>query len=138
MEIEVSTATLRKIRNFILIIVAVGAVLFVLNNANQPSNDPVDSSTVQTEGDTQIVSLTAKGGYSPRNIQAKAGVNTTLRVVTNKTFDCSSSMRIPKLNIQKSLPATGTTDIALGTQTAGTQITVICTMGMYSAIIKFT
>ena len=85
---------------------------------------------------TQIIEIQAKGGYTPRKSIAKAGIPTILRFNTNSTFDCSSSVRIPSMNIFKSLPQSGTTDIDLGIQKAGT-IQGMCGMGMYPFEIDF-
>ena len=78
----------------------------------------------------QIVSLSAKGGYYPKTSVVSAGVPTVLRVNTSGTFDCSSSIRIPDMNISTQLPSSGLTDINLGTLSKGT-IVGSCGMGMY-------
>lgn len=78
----------------------------------------------------QIITLSAKGGYLPGVSVAKAGIPTILRVETKGTFDCSSAIRIPSLKVAKNLPATGSTDLALGSLESGT-IQGNCGMGMY-------
>ena len=110
-------------------------ILFALLNKN---NVTVESANpVSYSGDSQIIELTAKGGYTPNAITAKAGVNTILNVITNKTFDCSSSIRISKLNVNKNLPLTGTTQIPLGIYNVGDVLDGTCSMGMYSFKINF-
>lgn len=84
----------------------------------------------------QVITLTAKGGYSPRKSIAKAGISTILKVSTNGTFDCSSSIRIPALNLSKNLPTTGETDIDLGEPKVGL-FKGTCGMGMYPFEIDF-
>ena len=84
----------------------------------------------------QIIEINTKGGYSPKLSEAKAGMPTTLRFKTNGTFDCSSSVRLPSMNISKILPNTGSTDIDLGTQKLGT-LSGTCGMGMYGFAIEF-
>ena len=84
----------------------------------------------------QIIQIKAKNGFSPVHSFAKAGISTIVRVDTNGTFDCSSVMRIPSLNISKNLPMSGTTDVDLGIQNAGT-LEGTCGMGMYPFDIKF-
>ena len=84
----------------------------------------------------QIIEINTKGGYSPKLSEAKAGIPTTLRFKTNGTFDCSSSVRIPNMNISKILPNTGSTDIDLGTQKLGT-LSGTCGMGMYKFVVDF-
>jgi len=105
----------------------------------KPSTDTggtVVPTAVVVDG-TQIIDITAKGGYSPRVVVAKAGVPTTLRVTTNGTFDCSASVVIPKLSYQKFLPSTGTTDIAISAEQAQGTLKGLCAMGMYNFQIKF-
>ena len=84
----------------------------------------------------QVIEINTKGGYSPKLSEAKAGIPTTLRFKTNGTFDCSSSVRIPNMNISKILPNTGTTDIDLGIQKEGV-FQGTCGMGMYQFAINF-
>lgn len=85
----------------------------------------------------QVIDITAKGGYSPRVVVAKAGVPTVLRVITKGTFDCSASLVIPKLSYQNFLKASGTTDIAISAEQAQGTLQGLCSMGMYSFQIRF-
>lgn len=85
---------------------------------------------------TQIIEISAKGGYQPRKSIAKAGIPTIIRFDTKGTFDCSSSVRIPSMNISKSLPQTGSTDIDIGTQQVAT-LQGTCGMGMYPFEVEF-
>ncbi len=135
MEVKTSTLNNIGIATVVIVLIVSGVLLF----ANTP-NSNVESNTdvVSTSGDTQIIDLTAKGGYKPSVINAVAGKETVLRVNTNNTFDCSSALTIPKLGVQKNLPPTGKTEISLGIQKAGTEIDGTCSMGMYSFKIKFT
>ncbi len=79
-----------------------------------------DASNVSVVDGTQIVTIKAKAGYQPATSFVKAGIPTILRFETNATYDCSSSIRIPSLGIEKNLPPAGMTDIALGTLQPGT------------------
>jgi hypothetical protein len=97
----------------------------------------LSTSNVHMEGETQIVEIQAKGYYSPLRTQAKAGVPTIIRIVTNDTFDCTSIVAIPSLKYQVRLPLSGSTDIALAAQPAGTTVTGLCGMAMYSFDIEF-
>lgn len=92
--------------------------------------------TLQADG-TQLLNIQVKEGYTPKEIQAKAGVATILRFVTEGTFDCSASIVLPKIGIQKFLPQTGTTDIALTTAQAQGTLLGTCGMGMYSFRVRF-
>lgn len=104
------------------------------NESDTPSNKPIENVAV-VDG-VQIVEIKAKGGYQPRNSVAKAGVKTILRINTKGTFDCSSAIRIPSLNVDQILPPSGTTDIELGIQNPGI-LRGSCGMGMYPFSITF-
>jgi plastocyanin domain-containing protein len=84
----------------------------------------------------QIIELRAKGGFSPIHSIAKANIPTILRVDTEGTFDCSSVIRIPSLDLSENLPMSGTTDIDIGVQKVAT-LDGTCGMGMYPFDIKF-
>jgi plastocyanin domain-containing protein len=84
----------------------------------------------------QFIEISAKGGYLPRKSVAQAGIPTIIRFKTRGTFDCSSSIRIPSMNISKVLPNTGSTDIDLGVQPAGV-LQGACGMGMYPFEVEF-
>jgi plastocyanin domain-containing protein len=101
---------------------------------NTESTTPTSNVTI--ENGRQIVSLNVRGGYNPRKSVAKANISTILRFSTNNTFDCSSSIRIPSMNINKILPQSGTTDIDLGVSKVGI-LSGTCGMGMYSFEIDF-
>ncbi len=123
--------------------ISIIATALIITNKPAISNNPTEQetstlgATVVNYEDKQIVELTAKGGYSPAIVQASANKGTVLRVKTNNTFDCSSALSIPSLGINKMLPPTGSTDINIGAQQAGTQIDGTCSMGMYNFSIKF-
>lgn len=84
----------------------------------------------------QIIEIRAKGGFHPRQSTAKAGIPTVLRFDTNGTFDCSSVVRVPSMDISQNLPQSGTTDIDLGTQEVST-LQGTCGMGMYPFEVEF-
>lgn len=118
------------------IILILLAVLF--SNSNfRGAAAPENANNVSIVDGKQIIEISAKGGYTPRVSSAKAGIPTIIRVDTNGTFDCSSSVAIPSLNYRKSLPMTGTTDIDIPVQKAGTKIQGLCAMGMYNFVINF-
>lgn len=114
------------------IILLVGGFLLLQRNTQPEVTTLSDgSSNVSMENDQQIVTITAKGGYTPVMSTVEAGIPTVIRFDTNGTFDCSSGVRIPSLGINESLPSNGTTDIAIGTLSAGDSIQGTCSMGMY-------
>ena len=84
----------------------------------------------------QIIEIGAKGGYRPQRSVAKTGLPTTLRFATNSTFDCSSAIIIPSLDISKFLPASGQTDIDVGKPSVG-KLRGSCSMGMYPFEVVF-
>ncbi|MDQ5976135.1 MAG: hypothetical protein QG664_48 [Patescibacteria group bacterium] len=88
----------------------------------------------ESEG-RQYIEIRAKGGYSPRVSVAKAGIPTVLRLRTEGTFDCSSQVRIPSLNVSQSLSPFGVTEVDLGVLKPGI-LQGACSMGMYSFEIR--
>jgi plastocyanin domain-containing protein len=109
-------------------------------SSSRPASQAVASpkaNNVTTENGKQIITITSKGGYLPKLSLAKADTATILRVKTQGTFDCSSSLKIPRLGISKNLPITGTTDIEIPPQKNGTSLDGTCSMGMYSFRINF-
>ena len=121
--------------SIIIAIVLIGGA-FMLANNNSAINSTANVNNVSIVDGKQIIEITARGGYQPRNSVAKAGVPTIIRFETSGTFDCSSSVRIPSMNIFKSLPQTGSTDIDVGTQSVG-KLVGSCGMGMYPFSIEF-
>lgn len=128
--------------NFIAIIVGIIIIgtsyIFVDKNFShkntQSTNEVINN--VRIVDGKQIIEIKAKGGFLPRKSIAKSGIPTILRLNTNGTFDCSSSVRIPSMKISKILPPTGITDIDLGTPNK-TIIQGACGMGMYPFEIEF-
>jgi len=118
------------------VLLIVGVMVFGASNKSQSQtqNPPVNNVTI-IDG-KQIVEITAKGGYTPRKSVAKAGLPTILRINTTGTFDCSSFIRIPSMNIGQNLPQSGVTDIELGSLQAGV-LNGTCGMGMYPFEIDF-
>lgn len=112
-----------------------GAILFSSKGSSQQDANTSGNNVSIVDG-KQIVEITAKGRYQPRTSAAKADIPTILRFNTNGTFDCTSVIRIPSLNITKNLPPTGATDIDLGSPKVGT-LQGSCGMGMYPFEIDF-
>lgn len=93
--------------------------------------------TAPVSGPVQTVEILAKGGYSPALSSMKAGMPGLLRVTTRNTFDCSAALVIPQLGYSARLPLAGTVEIPVPPQPAGTTLTGMCSMGMYSFAIRF-
>ncbi len=125
----------------LLAIAALGAGMYFgarTNNAsrNIPAKSVVKNDAVDTDG-KQIIEISVKGGYAPKVSTAKAGVPTVIRLITDNTFDCSSAVSIPSIGYHKNLPRTGTTDVDVPAQTAGTKLRGACSMGMYNFVVNF-
>lgn len=93
--------------------------------------------SVEIRDGIQYITVDAKGGYSPRVTEAKAGVPTKLIVQTNGTYDCSASLMIRSIGYQNILPQTGKTEIDIGIPKIGEPLRGICGMGMYNFVINF-
>ncbi len=117
--------------------VVFSAILFANNrdSSGLPDKEPVAVSQV-IDG-KQVIEIKAKGGYTPREILAKADILTVIRIKTQGTFDCSSALVIPSLNYRKNLAPSGVTEIEVPSQKIGTVINGTCAMGMYGFSIKF-
>ena len=128
-----------KLNTILISIIAVGILIagaIVFSGRSKSSQDIPTKENVTVVDGKQIIEITAKGGYIPRASLAKAGLPTILRFNTQGTFDCSSSVRIPSMNITKLLPNSGITDIDLG----GPQVGILqgtCGMGMYQFSVEF-
>jgi len=124
----------------ISIIVAVvligGSFILTKGNFQSQTDMQVTANNVTVVDGTQIITINAKGGYQPRKSIAKAGIPTIIRFDTKGTFDCSSAVRIPSMNISKTLPQTGSTDIPIGSQHMST-LQGTCGMGMYPFEVEF-
>lgn len=117
--------------------VIIGGFLWYDRSSDPKNTIAVDAHNVTIEDGTQIISISAKGGYQPRKSVAKSEIPTVIRFNTNGTFDCSLAVRIPSLGISKTLAQTGSTNIDIGTQKPGT-LKGTCGMGMYPFEINFT
>jgi plastocyanin domain-containing protein len=109
---------------------------FMLTRNGEKAGPAENVNNVSVIDGKQVIEVVARGGYQPRKSLAKAGIPTTIRFITKGTFDCSSSVRIPSLDISKVLPQTGSTDIDVGTQKVST-LQGSCGMGMYPFEIEF-
>ena len=111
-----------------------GAILYTGVRSSGTTDAPANNVSV-VDG-KQIVEVSVKGGYRPQKSVAKAGMPTILRFATNSTYDCSGAVRIPSIGYSAFLPASGKTDVELGTPQAGI-LRGMCAMGMYVFEIEF-
>ena len=86
---------------------------------------------------TQNLAVLANGGYFPLQVKAKAGVPSTLRVYTDKTYDCSRAFLLPDLKLQAVLPVRGFKAFSIPPQKKGASLFGTCGMGMYTFEILF-
>ncbi|MSR71680.1 MAG: hypothetical protein EXS50_03420 [Candidatus Taylorbacteria bacterium] len=115
--------------------ILIGGV-FMFTRGSGSIEQVVNANNVSIVDGKQIIEISAKGGYQPRKSIAKAGIQTIIRFDTSGTFDCSSSVRIPSMDITKNLPQTGSTDIDIGIQQVAT-LQGTCGMGMYPFEVEF-
>lgn len=123
------------ILSIIAAVVLIGGA-FMLTRGGGDTTPIIAAHNVSMVDGKQIIEISAKGGYQPQKSIAKAGIPTIIRFDTQGTFDCSSSVRIPSMNISKNLPQTGTTDIDVGSQQVAT-LQGTCGMGMYPFEVEF-
>ncbi|MFA5842832.1 MAG: cupredoxin domain-containing protein [Candidatus Gracilibacteria bacterium] len=110
---------------------------YLISSSPNLSPQTGPSSNVSVMDGTQIIEIQVRGGYSPRETYAQAGIPTVLKMETKGTLDCSSYVQIPSLNIQQSLPLSGIKEFEIPTQEAGTTLNGLCGMGMYNFKIHF-
>ena len=121
------------------VLIIVGAMYFSSKLSSQRTDKNTEEqivNNVSIDDGKQIIEIKAKGGFNPIHSVARAGIPTILRVDTDGTFDCSSTVRIPSMNISQNLPMSGTTDIDIGIQKAGL-FQGTCGMGMYPFDVRF-
>ena len=122
--------------SIIVVGIIVAGAVFLTPSKVQPTTDGAPINNVTLVDGKQIIDITARGGYSPRKSTAKAGVPTILRFITSGTYDCSSSLRIPSLDVNRNLPPTGITEIVIENPSVGV-LDGTCGMGMYPFEIDF-
>ena len=120
----------------VLVIILVAMVGFLVFSG-KGSNNTQTASNISIVDGKQIITINAKGGYSPRITNAKANVPTVIKFETQNTFDCSSSVTIPVLGYQKNLPPSGEELVDVPAQKEGSNLRGLCSMGMYSFNINF-
>ena len=114
------------------------------NNLTQgllPSSSSVSASDVSSTqapvSEGQLTLNVQTNGYFPQTLKAPANKSLTLNLITNQTYSCARDFVIPALNYYKLLPATGTVQVTIPAQAAGTRLFFTCSMGMYTGQIVF-
>lgn len=123
--------------SIVVSITLTGGILYFVSDKSTSSGDGSVTQNTEVQDGVQYVNITAKGGYSPRSSQVKAGIPTKLVVKTDGTYDCSSSLVVGSVGFQKILQPTGEEIIDLGTPKAGDKVQGVCGMGMYNFTVNF-
>ena len=113
-----------------------GTLYFIADKPTSSGGVAAQSQNVEIRDGVQYVTITAKGGYSPRVTEIKGGLPTKLIVKTDGTYDCSASLVVRSVGFQKILQPTGEEIIDLGTPKSGDKVQGVCGMGMYNFQIK--
>lgn len=87
--------------------------------------------------DGELVLNVENSGYFPAILKAPAGKDLTLNLVTKDTYSCARDFVIPDLNFYELLPDTGTVQVTIPAQEAGSTLFFTCSMGMYTGQIVF-
>ncbi len=90
-----------------------------------------NSSAIPANFEVQDVTINVtSSGYSADKVKLKKGVPVRLTLKTSNTYSCASAFTIPKLDIQKILPATGKEVLTFIPESTGL-LAYSCSMGMY-------
>lgn len=124
--------------SIVISIILIGGTLYFISDRPIASNNTtsVQTQNIEIREGVQYVTITAKGGYTPRVSEIKSGLPTRLIVKTNGTYDCSASLVIRSVGFQKILQSTGEEVIDLGVPKSGDIVQGVCGMGMYNFQIK--
>ena len=117
--------------------VLIGGAIMLSGGKTSSDTASQNANNVSVVDGKQVITINAKGGYSPRVTTAKAGVPTVIKILTNGTFDCSSALTIPSLSYHSNLSPTGVTDIDVPLQKSGAKLQGLCAMGMYNFSVNF-
>ena len=129
---------LQKIIITLGIVLSLGLIWGALSINPEQGTIAVNSgNVVREENGVQYIKILARGGYSPKQINAKANMPTVLEIETKGTYDCSASLTIPQLNYKKFLDPTGLVKIDVPKDQAQGPLNILCSMGMYSSTINF-
>lgn len=87
--------------------------------------------------DGELVLYVNNNGYFPRTLKAPANKDFTLNLVTDQTYSCARDFVIPALNYYELLPDSGSAQVHIPAQKAGSTLFFTCSMGMYTGQIVF-
>lgn len=118
--------------SIIISVAIIGGAIYFVSDRSTLGSQAIQSQNVEIRDGIQYVTITAKGGYSPRVTEIKGGLPTKLVVKTDGTYDCSASLAVRSVGFQKILQPTGEEIIDLGTPKSGEKVQGVCGMGMYN------
>ncbi|HSO11034.1 MAG TPA: sulfite exporter TauE/SafE family protein [Anaerolineales bacterium] len=107
------------------------------NLARGLTNTASISETSASAPSSDLTLMVENDGYFPQTLTATANQPVVLNLVTDKTYSCSRDFVIPDLNFYQLLPDTGTVQVDIPAQPAGTRMFFTCSMGMYTGTIIF-
>jgi sulfite exporter TauE/SafE len=111
---------------------------YSFTNLARGLTNPVSASgTVDSVPAGDLTLFVRNEGYFPQTLRASANEAVALSLVTDKTYSCSRDFVIPALNFYQLLPDTGTVQVDIPAQPAGTRMFFTCSMGMYTGMITF-
>lgn len=123
--------------SIIISVAIIGGALYFVSDRSSPGGGVAQSQNIEVRDGVQYVTVTAKGGYSPRVTEIKGGLPTKLVVKTDGTYDCSASLVVRSAGFQKILQPTGEEIIDLGIPKSGEKVQGVCSMGMYNFAVNF-
>jgi sulfite exporter TauE/SafE len=98
---------------------------------------PISGSVQPPASGGELVLNVENGGYFPSTLKAPADASITLNLVTDQTYSCARDFVIPALDYYELLPDTGTVQVSIPPQKAGSKLFFTCSMGMYTGQIIF-
>jgi len=110
---------------------------YSLTNLARGLTSASSSATTASVPSTDLTLMVQNEGYFPQLLKATANEPVSLNLITNETYSCSRDFVIPDLNFYQLLPATGTVQVDIPAQPAGTKMFFTCSMGMYTGTIMF-
>jgi len=104
---------------------------------SQTESNAVAESSQPAAADGAITLEVQNSGYFPKTLKAPANQDFTLNLVTDQTYSCARDFVIPALDYYQLLPDTGTVQVNIPAQKAGSTLFFTCSMGMYTGQIVF-
>lgn len=144
-----SIAGIQRHLQWVTAVLVIGIGLYTMNGVMILAGSPLNfqtqatrfqaafsggSSNTGTATDDVTINVLSNG-YNPSNVTVAAGKEVKLHLLSNSLYGCTSVFRIAALNVEKTLPTTGQTDITATFPSPGSY-TFSCGMGMYTGTIN--